>query len=644
VPVIGTLTVDLVANTASFSGDLGKASNSLDDFGKTAKKAGADVDFSMHEARGSLMLMSEEVGVHIPRHLQALIAEIPGVGAAFAEMLPIVGVVAAIAIIAKLIAKTDEAKEKMAQGWDNFGVTALNVFNSLDDKLLQVGKRADELAGRHLEALHKELLLIDHASLRELAQEFEKLAKAGHTLMTEMKSSWYEITSGSQGASNALTRFTGEYDILLAKGDKKGAFDKLVGTLASANTKLAAMEDAQTKVLIKNDKAVDAQRLLVSILEDQLKVSQDVANINTGEKKNANTEEAQAEQSRQYAVYEEQQKGLSKRFEAEKRYRDEKIKLAKKAAEEEVSLEESQARATEEAIAWGQKRDQAIATEAMKSDIAMAKLTAAGKEQEAKHSLALHQSTVQEAVAAEIKANNEKMQIELNALTAESNLLARFGDQNVVKIQELEDKKKQIIQAAANEETKIREAAAEKQYQDITKAESRMGDAVAKTAASSIMHGKNMAQAFAQTGASMAESALENTLKMLLTHDMQQLSDAKVAAANAYASASAIPFVGPVLAPAAAAAAFAGVMAFEHGGEIPGSGAVPIIGHGGETVVTKALTDQVKNHTGGNAGHTVHIHMGDVSALDSDGISEVLTTHADKIQNHVTEALRRLNN
>jgi len=44
------------------------------------------------------------------------------------------------------------------------------------------------------------------------------------------------------------------------------------------------------------------------------------------------------------------------------------------------------------------------------------------------------------------------------------------------------------------------------------------------------------------------------------------------------------------------------LMAFEKGGKIPGEGAVPILAHGGETVVTKALTDRVeRSESSGNA-------------------------------------------
>ena len=81
------------------------------------KQIAEDVGSNVTEARGSIMLLSEEVGVHLPRHLQSLIAQIPGVGAAFASMLPLFGVIAAGEVIDKLIEKHRQLKEALAQGW-----------------------------------------------------------------------------------------------------------------------------------------------------------------------------------------------------------------------------------------------------------------------------------------------------------------------------------------------------------------------------------------------------------------------------------------------------------------------------------------------------------------------------------------------
>ena len=96
-------------------------------------------------------------------------------------------------------------------------------------------------------------------------------------------------------------------------------------------------------------------------------------------------------------------------------------------------------------------------------------------------------------------------------------------------------------------------------------------------------------------------------------------TDAKSAAAGAFKAVAGIPFVGPVLAPIAAGAAFAGVMslaAFEAGGIVngtPGMG-VPILAHAGERVLTTTQTNNfermVNNNTTGGGGVTNHFNMG----------------------------------
>jgi hypothetical protein len=636
VPLIGTLTVDLVANTASFSGDLGKAAQSAEEFGAKAAEAGNRVDFSMKEAKGSMMLMGEELGVHIPRHLQALIAEIPGVGLVFAEMLPIVGVIAAIAIIAKLIAKNDEAKEKLAQGWDKFGTESVTVFDALDDKMIQVEKRADELAGRHLAALRKELELIDHASLRELAAEFGKLEKAGHSLMVEMKSSWYEIRMGSQGAENALTRFTGEYDLLLAKGDKKGAFDKLTGTLNSANQELAKMVSLEGSMYAPSQKHVDAQRLLVSILEDQLRVSKEVEAINAGEKTNKKTEESQAEAGREYAVYERQQKGLEQRRKAEERYAKELEKVHKEAAKEHEETAKTEYALIVMEAEHAMKVQEGLAKEELNQSTAMAKIQESAENQAAKRGLAMHQSNAKEAMEAEVQAADKCSKTELAALDKAITNLNKNDVEYLVKKQSMENKQTQIVQQAANEQTEIRQQAAEKQFKDVSTAEERMSAAIEKNISKGIVESKNMAAAFKQMGVQMAETALENLLQMETIQGKERLGNARKAATDAWAWAS-NPILGAVLAPLA----FAAVMAFEDGGKVPGTGPVPSMNHGGETVVTKALTDRVEASEGrGKRGapQVINFHL---NVKDADSFKQSHSQIIAKQQHAAQKAARR---
>jgi hypothetical protein len=128
-------------------------------------------------------------------------------------------------------------------------------------------------------------------------------------------------------------------------------------------------------------------------------------------------------------------------------------------------------------------------------------------------------------------------------------------------------------------------------------------------------------------------------------------SDAAVAAAGAYAATAAIPLVGPELAPAAAATAYAatmsfvGLAAFDQGGVVGGMGGmpVPIMAHAGERVLSAPQTqnfERMVNQTGGGGGHSTHLHYnGQVNAFDKNGMRETLRTHAEDILQIVREGL-----
>ncbi len=128
--------------------------------------------------------------------------------------------------------------------------------------------------------------------------------------------------------------------------------------------------------------------------------------------------------------------------------------------------------------------------------------------------------------------------------------------------------------------------------------------------------------------------------------------DAKTAAAGAFKALAGIPVVGPELGAIAAAVTFAAVMAlgsFDVGGIIPGSGAVPIIGHGGERVLTTGQTatfeKMVNGGAAGNAptgggGSPVHLHYEPkVQAYDRSGMRSTLQAHSSDIVDIVRGAV-----
>jgi hypothetical protein len=644
-PVIGTLVIDLEANTATFTGDLGNASQAVENFGASASEAGEQIDFSMREAKGSMMLLGEEVGVHIPRHLQTLIAEIPGVGVAFAEMLPLVGVIAAIALITKFIEKNDEAKTKMDNVWSSIAQSGEQSMDRLKLKTMEVEEQTQKLAGNYLGALITQLKIINAEKLDAVAHEFDELGKKALATFEELKVGWVKSQLLGMGHNEMIDDLSNRFTALIAKvNEYKAAGDgsNLLKTLEGEKTRLEGVVASMQGLGSSMKPVLEANAHVLSLINQEIAAYKERDKAAQGEAKNDKTEEVQREAAAQNALFEAQQRGLEQRRSAEARYAKEVLDLRKKATEEQVKMAEAEAKATQGVLERAEEVQRGLMEEGLKQEFALAKLRESAEEQHDQHLLAMRQATAQETVEAEVKAAQERARVESDDLSRQIAYLSQFGHQYEVKLKELEDKKLQIVMQSANQITKIRQQAEEKQYQDINRAETQMADAVAKNVTKSILESKNMGLAFEKMGAQMLEAAMENFLKMALLGDMKQAKDAAHAASSAYSWVmQEVPFpANAALAPAAAAAAFAGVMAFEEGGEIPGEGAVPIIGHGGETVVTKALTDQVKNNAGGGSGHNFHFAPR-VSAIDRDGVDKMLRQHEHVFAARMTAILRK---
>jgi hypothetical protein len=69
----------------------------------------------------------------------------------------------------------------------------------------------------------------------------------------------------------------------------------------------------------------------------------------------------------------------------------------------------------------------------------------------------------------------------------------------------------------------------------------------------------------------------------------------------------------------------------------------------GEAVLPKRMTEQLSHaaqHGGGEGGHTTHVHVhmtNHVNTIDGDGMQATLEKHADVVESHVMNALRRKN-
>jgi hypothetical protein len=120
-------------------------------------------------------------------------------------------------------------------------------------------------------------------------------------------------------------------------------------------------------------------------------------------------------------------------------------------------------------------------------------------------------------------------------------------------------------------------------------------------------------------------------------HQQEVLADAKSAAAAAWKAVVGIPVIGPVLAPIAAATAFAGVEAFsaERGWDmVPAGGALTRL-HAREMVLSAPIADAVRGRASGgssSAGGEIHIHYSpQIHAIDARGVAGLLDKHSSDI-------------
>lgn len=115
-------------------------------------------------------------------------------------------------------------------------------------------------------------------------------------------------------------------------------------------------------------------------------------------------------------------------------------------------------------------------------------------------------------------------------------------------------------------------------------------------------------------------------------------SNAAVAGSAAFASTAAIPFIGPAMAPAAAAAAYSGAMSFQ--AAIPGfavgawdlpSDMIAQV-HKGEMIIPRTFADDLRSNGGslggGGSGDTHHWH---ISAVDARSIKRLIAGQPDAI-------------
>jgi len=555
----------------------------------------------MGSARGGLMLTEHLLGVPLPRHLNSLIAQIPGVGAAFATMLPIVGIVLAIELLGKLIEKHIEAQRQIDEGWRKAADSFEDSSHHMAESLLTVQKKTDELTKDHAAALRKELQLIDMQSMDSLVAEFEKVDKTTEETLKKMESSWQKFLEliGVSGMG-AQVQMLKDYDEELEKVKNIGA-----GPSAAASLLKTDIDEVTGKL----EKMKSARENNAVVIDDYGHTAIAEASAEEKSLEKVNEQLKQKLSLAQQAVTVDVAKGKNTGIEEAHREAEEKKRIAEKeAAAAEKLFKEIEAR-NAQSVDNRIEQDKKEGEEAEKLF----------KEIEGRN---------------EQSANNRIEQDKKEAEEAEKLFL------------EIEKRNEASVDARIKQEEKLLKA--RQKYEE-------QGARAATNAIDQMLFDhKKFSQVVEQLGKRMLENLISNTMQGLLVEKsanaVSQLEHAKAWASGAGSAVAGIPIIGPILAPIAAASGFAAAMAFEKGGLVPGSGSgdtVPSLLSPGETVVTRALTEKVAQSQGGGQmggqGHVIQHSPYNVSTMDSRGFSSMLQKHDAEFQAHAVATMRKLN-
>lgn len=607
------------------------------EMGEGFQEAGKKAEYSMMEARHAAMLLGEETGVRIPRALAGILAHSEALGPILASAFSLIAIPAFVELIVK-------GTEKMAD-W----VAETFIFT-------EAMKALDSVE----QAVNRDIVE-QNAKVKSLRNEFELIGLHGSKLESKKFSLFNE-----QDLAPAEARLK---QVASAIGYVKISGDQLGDALEIANTKINQFNQIHTEAKIK-------------ILPESATLEQQLGALTAIE----------GAYQKDVSVLRQQGANTQKSFEVD--LTKETIEQFKKRQEEALKLSREIQRAHEELIKAMDERDAAYSS-TFESRL-KTQLTEEGKLADATLKVGEAELTLNAAIA---KAASSRQQDKVNQDKATFNLRQQIEDtdaliallrkQETAELAIVDAKIEQAsaamqvafstgggissaeflqaeaqyreyqarrVEVAAAAEAKIQQAedgTMRKEQLDIqqyvSSANSALGSFVGNWVAGHRTMGQAAFEMYQRTTAALlenlAKAAAAQIAGMLLHKTLkaqEQLHDAKAAAAGAYSAVAGIPFVGPILAPIAAGAAFAAVMAFEKGGNVPTDTLAML--HKNEMVLPANIAEGVRSMTANQNtnqstvfGAPVHFHYAPNVANDMNP-----QEHGDAMFDHFVGKLRRM--
>src|ERR1700727_604486 len=204
---------------------------------------GIDESFgSIADGRGGFLLAEEAIGIHLPRHLNTLIAKIPGVATAFSYMLPIAGVAVAIEIVGKLIERHDALQAAIAKA----AMEATNLALGQDDETrsLQLTnlKLDDQIAKLEHRPSHnylKEAFLESANAVDKLAEHFAGTFQKNNTELTESTGLWQRFKDVVSDSGGSIAGLAGAIALNVMQADAVKKVQQAMIDVEAARRKMA---------------------------------------------------------------------------------------------------------------------------------------------------------------------------------------------------------------------------------------------------------------------------------------------------------------------------------------------------------------------------------------------------------------------
>jgi hypothetical protein len=200
-----------VQNAASqMAGSFTAVTSSAAEAGVAAQQAGSQIaagmqkaDFSMREAKASMALMGEEIGVRIPRHIRGFVAELPGVGAAMNVAFSGFAIIGIIEVLVEAGKKVYEFSKSLSElskeEQKHYDETLKNAKDELDFRT-KILRAEYELQIAKATGIEKDRLRVEEASA------LVKLNKDYVGELQKEKAHLQELATAQQTAADAALK------------------------------------------------------------------------------------------------------------------------------------------------------------------------------------------------------------------------------------------------------------------------------------------------------------------------------------------------------------------------------------------------------------------------------------------------------